>query len=58
MNDKYLIKTIRNEQILGQYPDKEIAVKALEGFAEEYKSVGLYLIRFDPVVIEVFNPKY
>jgi hypothetical protein len=59
LGDQYLIKTIIGSYILGTYPDKETAFEAFKTWEQDpkYFVVGLYLIRFDPNVIEVVNPK-
>ena len=56
MNNRYLIKTIRGEEIVDAYPTEALAREAFDDLLIKYKSVGLYLIRFDPRVIEVTNP--
>jgi hypothetical protein len=57
MNEKYLVRTIREPQILGKYFDEDTARTAMENFAEQYREDGLYLIRFDPIIREVITPK-
>ena len=54
---RFVVTTIRNEQLLGAYSDERSAKEALDHFAEQYSADGVCLVRFDPVCRAVVNPK-
>jgi len=57
MNKRYLIRTILGEQVINTYESEAQAREALQGLQQRYREDGLYLVRMDPRVIEVINPK-
>lgn len=55
--NRYLIRTILSEQVINSYESETAAHDAFVGLQQRYRSEGLYLIRMEPRVIEVVNPK-
>jgi len=55
---KYLIRTIRSQEIVGTYKSESLARKAFTDLAQmsQHRDNGLHLIRLDPTVIEVIHP--